>query len=396
MQEAGGIIVFVSLAIAFFSWASKKNVDEIVEKKERELAQLSAAAERKRTSMIQDAERQCAVRVKVLDDREQAIVLLSKQKAVGFPWLANAYAEFYYLKELELADELELKDRPAPVAAERVRESAKRRREAEREARVCRYLVEYYESLFPWLEDLKDEAIDDERIRVQGEDQGRTDSEDKARQWLTPEEYGRLQPREKYQLALDRYSRRKNKSNWEVGREYERYIGHVYEDAGWEVHYQGIVKGYDDLGRDLVLRNGDRFRIAQCKNWSREKTIHEKHIFQLYGTLTAYRLDHPGQDVEGEFITSTTLSDRARRFAEHLGIRVSESKPLVDYPCVKCNVSKRTGEKIYHLPFDQQYDTIKIELDRGECYLWTVAEAEDQGFWRAFRYRGETGNRSGS
>jgi hypothetical protein len=43
--------------------------------------------------------------------------------------------------------------------------------------------------------------------------------------------------------------------------------------------------------------------------------------------------------------------------------------------------------QIYHLPFDQQYDTTKVTKPRGEFYCATVQEAEDAGFRRAFRYR---------
>jgi hypothetical protein len=60
---------------------------------------------------------------------------------------------------------------------------------------------------------------------------------------------------------------------------------------------------------------------------------------------------------------------------------------------VKCNISLRDGEKIYHLPFDQQYDRTKIKADRGEKYVYTVAEAERTGFRRAWKWRPEhTGN----
>ena len=52
---------------------------------------------------------------------------------------------------------------------------------------------------------------------------------------------------------------------------------------------------------------------------------------------------------------------------------------------IKCNISK-TGEKIYHLPFDQQYDRVEISPNKGECYVYTVKEAEDRGFRRAFRW----------
>jgi hypothetical protein len=49
----------------------------------------------------------------------------------------------------------------------------------------------------------------------------------------------------------------------------------------------------------------------------------------------------------------------------------------------------RTGERIYHLPFDQQYDKTAIEPARGQCYAITCAEAEAMGFCRAWRWRGE-------
>ena len=38
-----------------------------------------------------------------LGERERAVILLSQQKAVGFPWLAEAYAEFFELLELKRA-----------------------------------------------------------------------------------------------------------------------------------------------------------------------------------------------------------------------------------------------------------------------------------------------------
>ena len=72
-----------------------------------------------------------------------------------------------------------------------------------------------------------------------------------------------------------------------------------------------------------------------------------------------------------------------------LDIHVEENEPLADYPRIKCNVS-RTGERIYHLPFDQQYDTTVVEPTRGERYVATAVEAEELGFRRAWRWRGET------
>lgn len=43
--------------------------------------------------------------------------------------------------------------------------------------------------------------------------------------------------------------------------------------------------------------------------------------------------------------------------------------------------------KIYHLPFDQQYDNVKINKP-GECFAFTVKEAEGKGFRRAYKWFG--------
>ena len=234
---------------------------------------------------------------------------------------------------------------------------------------------------------MKSEDVEDELIRVTNRPADPDEYEDSAQRWLTPEEYGQLPRTEKYELALERYWTKK-KTKWEIGRDYERYIGYLYERNGSIVRYQGIVEGFDDLGRDLIVNLGNSTQVVQCKNWSQEKVIHEKHIFQLYGTYIAYKFDHPAEEVSARFVTSTSLSDRARGFARFLGIEVSEKLPIERYPCIKCNVSKHTGEKIYHLPFDQQYDRTIIETDKGEHYVATVREAEAMGFRRAFRYRG--------
>ena len=58
------------------------------------------------------------------------------------------------------------------------------------------------------------------------------------------------------------------------------------------------------------------------------------------------------------------------------------------YPSIKCNISRVDGQKIYHLPFDQQYDKVRVQKEKGEFYCTTVKEAENKGFRRAFRYRG--------
>ena len=119
------------------------------------------------------------------------------------------------------------------------------------------------------------------------------------------------------------------------------------------------------------------------------KTIHEKHINQLYGTVIKYTFDNPEEKVSAALYTTTKLSERAKEFAQYLSVGVKEEFLYQKYSAIKCNISRRSGEKIYHLPFDQQYDKTLIEDERNECYVETAREAENLGFRRAWRWKGQ-------
>jgi hypothetical protein len=108
-------------------------------------------------------------------------------------------------------------------------------------------------------------------------------------------------------------------------------------------------------------------------------------FFQLFGTATAARIEHPPKHVRATFVTTTTLSERGHQFADQLDVAIEENFEFEDYPRIKCNVARRDGERIYHLPFDQRYDDTLVEPGRGEFWAWTYAEAEAAGFRRAWR-----------
>lgn len=95
------------------------------------------------------------------------------------------------------------------------------------------------------------------------------------------------------------------------------------------------------------------------------------------------------QECTPVFVTTTSLSEIAQKCAEYLHIEVTQNYEFQDYPLIKCNIS-HSGEKIYHLPFDQQYDRVQISFGKGEQYVTTIQEAEKLGFRRAHRWRGKT------
>lgn len=325
------------------------------------------------------------------------IEIVAKEKSKGFPWLSDAYAEYFYLQALKEADYLDNKKHHAPVSADKVREIARKRRIIEKKLRIAQGIINYYQDLFPFLEDLLGETEDEMLIYILSrnieepiKDVGEigVDPVKIYLSHLSKEEYQKLSSTERNQLALDRYWT-KHKNKWQLGKDYERYIGYLFESNGYYVYYQGILEGFNDLGRDLICKKEGEAIIVQCKRWSHHKTIHEKHINQLYGTLIKYRIDHPNEKANALLCTTTVLSDRAKEFATYLDVKTKQEFPLQTYPSIKCNISRRDGEKIYHLPFDQQYDRTLIEEERNECYAETVKKAEDLGFRRAWKWRGE-------
>mgnify|MGYP003292839378 CR=1 FL=1 len=304
-----------------------------------------------------------------------------RNKYARFPQVAKIIAEktiqHYYNAEQYLIN----KSRPAYSAADTVKLLSKETKLYVKELAELRLKLAYIEDMFPNINDVFEPGFNGEDDFVLET----KENTDRVRLFLSPEEYKKLSTIEKNQLALNRYVESR-KSKWQIGRDYEMFIGNKLESEGFTVSYTGIIEKLEDMGRDLIATKGQEIYIIQCKNWSQEKTIHEKHIFQLYGTVVLWKLDNPLSDVHGAFVTSTKLSEKAKMVAAELGIKITENLPLGDFPRIKCNINRTTGEKIYHLPFDQQYDAAVIDTKKGECYAFTVAEAEAKGFRRAWRH----------
>lgn len=326
----------------------------------------------------------------------ERLIKIHFAKISDIPVLAKIAADIQHADDVSLSSYLLHKKRPAPQAAAITSALSKQNRALSERLKELQYKCWLYESLVPYLSELdEDEEIESIDNILKSSDYQNTD--DSAKNWLTPEEYSQLSDVEKYQLALDRWWKR-SRSKSEIGADYERYIGYLMESEGWHVSYNGIEKGLHDMGIDLICYMGNRYMIIQCKNWSSHKTIHEKHINQLFGATVDFYLNRinrngsfpefyrllQSRDILPLFVTSTQLSDTARRVANTLGVSYSEEQKFEPYPIIKCNINSN-GEKIYHLPFDQQYDRTEIKSP-GEFYATTVKEAEAAGFRRAKRH----------
>lgn len=304
------------------------------------------------------------------------------------PYLATRIADFFEILDTKEEEYLKHKKNPAITASQIVSEIKKEKKELLKNNKLLQYQLDYLVSTFPMLEDamsLETAEIQEAIDSISKNDEEKSDYEI-LQNYISPEEYEKLSKIDKYQLALNRYLNKKKKSLWEIGISYERYIGYIYETKGYKVIYNGALNGFKDLGRDIIAENLDEILIIQCKYWKKERIIRENVVFQLYGTMILKQLN-TNKRVKGILVTTTTLSEEAKKIAKYLNIQIRENERFdKSYPCIKCNINKTSHEKIYHLPFDQQYDCIQIELQKGEKYVSTVKEAETLGYRRAKKH----------
>lgn len=304
-------------------------------------------------------------------------------KCDGYHHLAGLMADMTTRHYEKTASFLRTKKHPAIKGAKSVLELKQETKEIKKENKILEYKLAYIRSLYPNIDDIFDDAFESSDFELETEE-----TTDRVRLYLEPEEYNKLSPAERNQLALDKYIQG-NKTKWQIGRDYELYIGHLCEQRGYKVEYTGIALKLEDMGRDLIVYDQLDTYVIQCKNWSQESEIHEKHIFQLYGSVVLYKIEHPFYNVKAVFVTTTQLSAKAKQFAEALDIDVKYVK-MNEFPRIKCNIGKDANGrmvKIYHLPFDQQYDKTQI-VNEGEMFATTVAEAENAGFRRAYKWHG--------
>lgn len=310
-----------------------------------------------------------------------------------FKQCAQLYADYRSVLYDQIAESLLTKSHPAKTAAENVKLCKARIKELESENKELAYKYEYLTEIFP---ELREYFLDEEallQIKSNGSWTSFLEDYDHARDYLQKEEWESLSRIERNKIALDRWINTP-KNNWTIGMLYEMQIAHrLGEEKFTAIENFGIKNGLNDLGRDIIAKKieGEKedIYIIQCKNWSRIKEIHENVICQIFGTTIKYKISNPSLFVRNVYpclITTTQVSKMAMEFAKALGVKVWVIEfNLKSFPLIKCNINN--GNKIYHLPFDQKYWDTQIDRE-GEFFAWTVDEAENNGFRRAYKWHG--------
>ena len=231
----------------------------------------------------------------------------------------------------------------------------------------------YNQKLFKLISGLIEKRKNEELIKKKKDDKAKRDK-------LYIEKYGK-------ELA-EYLNPTKKLSAEELGLRFERYIGYIYEESGYNnVNYNGATQKKADGGIDLIIITKEYHIIIQCKYYGKNSLIHENSINQFYSAFLKYKKRNPFMEVVPIFVTAyDNLDSEAREslyfFKEIIHKVYAMSYPL-EYPTIKCNINKHDKRKIYHLPTDPNYDRIKIDINRGNLYCFTPSEAESLGFIRS-------------
>lgn len=350
-------------------------------------------------------------KIKDVEKREATIKAILNS-STPFHSAAQITADIDLVLYGEAINYLKYKQHPAYSAAETVRELKNTTKEYLLELKTLQYKVEFLTSIYP---ELAHYIENESELLELGEANLNLDetmaSYDRVRDHIPYDEYKKLSPSERNQLALDRWLSNVPK-HW-IGRIYEMYVAqeikkHKTYKPSYKLDMYGIRSGVNDLGRDIIYYSESATYVIQCKCWAMFKEIHEKTMCQTLGTTVEFQVE---KEIEYEqtyslfdcfdcfqspppkaipiVVTPTPLSDVAQRFAKHLQIKVITTKKPIEeikrsVPLIKCNINN--GERIYHLPFDQQYHRTIIDESKGEFYAMTVKEAEDKGFRRALKH----------
>lgn len=312
--------------------------------------------------------------------------LNKKLDDVFFNRISSIKTDFVISEFKETEEFLKNKKHPAYKKADDIKVLRQKTKNIVENYNFLKYKYELLYTVFPELENYFDSLEDILKFSSKSISEAQ-ENYDYVKDYLSKEEYNKLNETERNQLALDRYVTKGNKTDWQIGRDYELMVGQIFEKEGFIVEYLGMEKKLNDMGRDLIAHKNNITLVIQCKMWSEKKTIREKHIAQLFGTTKMFEFENEEilfkSKISPVFITTTDLSETALEFANKLDVKIKKIK-FQEFPRIKCNINNN-GEKIYHLPFDQQYDKTKINK-QGEFYAFTVKEAEEKGFRRALKF----------
>ena len=177
------------------------------------------------------------------------------------------------------------------------------------------------------------------------------------------------------QQNLEDYLRHRwpNKTPWQVGRDFERYVGFRYEERGYKVTYNGITEHEEDYGVDLFCVSEARVLAVQCKNW--KDPVMWREVAMIAGASLAAARSAGWLSAIPVLLTTGPLPTETIQYANRANVVVRRVVPR-EYPVIKC----KRSSNYFHLPWHSNYDRTKLISDQGDRRVFRVEEAVLDGF----------------
>jgi hypothetical protein len=326
---------------------------------------------------------------------------IAAEKTIGFPWLARAYADFFHLQDLKVAEVLREKGPEWSETADKLTELSRQKKASEEKSRMFQYLLEYYEALFPWLPEFRSQGF--EEVLEQNEEYYLEEFlKDPVNYYVRPEEMEQRSRSDIFQLALDRYSTTPL-SRLQAERNFEQSVIQPFEADSHQVFAIPLLSELPRLGRFFLLKKDNACRFIQCFSGPSDLVIPHPRLLFFIGLvlqkLLEFKMISPksgGEPVHlrevidrqnrGELslsvYTSGRFSDHAVNLGSLFGIDLNPGVLPRKFPRVKCVVHEASGNRTFALPFDQDYYFSWPHRIKTVGFADTIGEAEAKGFRR--------------
>ena len=133
------------------------------------------------------------------------------------------------------------------------------------------------------------------------------------------------------------------KENIKKGKEYEKFIGNLFEQKGYIVKYNGIEQGRKDSSIDIIAIKGNQIILTQCKNWkqnSKYKINHEKikaFIGDSYNFITKNK-QYKDYKIKRLFCVANDVFDKSAKNY------MNSNKDIIEYRIISPNYNHSNCE----------------------------------------------------
>ena len=234
-------VVSISIFLITIHFINKKNEEEV-----SKLNKLVREHEIKEKNMEHDYAKK----------KNELIILEEKynttlQNSNPFRFVAEMISDWETIVYDKTCHFLRTKKHPAIKKSLEVNKLKEKTRNIICDFKEMKYKYQFLLEAFPELKQYVDDAESLKYLADYKDFNEFKEERDEVLDWISPEEYKMMSENDRNQLALDRY-KKAHKSEWQIGMQYEMYIGYHLRNEGFHVVQYGIEHGLEDLGRDII------------------------------------------------------------------------------------------------------------------------------------------------